>query len=759
MKRLIIAVFLLLFLVNSFLVFAGEECTIGVAVGKATSDGRPILWKNRDISPKYFNNDIRYVKGEKYHFLALMTVGYSNLAWAGTNEKGFCIINSASRDLSGTRKKGPGNGEFMKMALGLCANVDDFEKLLQETNLPGRRTNCNYGVIDANGGAAIFETRNYSYTKFDANNPKIAPQGFLVRANFAHTSNGNGGIYRYRRAKILWEDAVENNSLNYRAVISQFARDLADTNGVPFTLPVKNATDPRHPYAIETYNTINRSSTAAAVVFCGVKKGEDPGLTTMWSTLGEPIFSIAVPAWVSAEAAPITLTGEKGSPLREQAMKLLKGFYYSSYENGKERYYLTTFGLPNLLTQIHKAEDDIFQKTEKFLAEVRKSRAVDRNQLKKFQDRMSQQAFSELKKIASRNVEERTIKVGVFCGEGASPVCVKETMEALKIDRGIVPFTVSAKDIVLGAMDNLDVIVFPGGSGSKQACNLGARGREIVRNAVLQQGKGCVGICAGGYLLSSTPIYPWSLKLISANVFDREHYNRGRGLMEISFTDLGKTIFPEFNGQSSAFLQYYDGPVLVPSQENDLPAYSELAIFVSDIHLNGGSSSGVTPGKTVLLANEAGKGRVFVSAGHPEATPGMRWMVPRMVRWVAGRKIIPYPEQVVRTKRDTTEILFTAERVKLEKQLFWKLVDNDPAGKIAALKKLIALRSRPALRWAIGLLRDTDKNVRFAAAKVLAGSEYTPAIDDLKVAVQLEKDKEARNRLTEYLKKLEKIVQ
>ena len=86
-------------------------------------------------------------------------------------------------------------------------------------------------------------------------------------------------------------------------------------------------------------------------------------------------------------------------------------------------------------------------------------------------------------------------------------------------------------------------------------------------------------------------------------------------------------------------------------------------------------------------------------------------------------------------------------------------MDNDPAGKIAALKKLIALRSRPALRWAIGLLRDTDKNVRFAAAKVLAGSEYTPAIDDWKVAVQLEKDKEARNRLTEYLKKLEKIVQ
>ncbi len=758
MKRLTIAIFLLLFLVNSFLVFANEECTIGVAGAKATSDGRPILWKNRDISPKYFNNDVRYVKGEKYHFLALMTVGYSDLAWAGVNEKGFCIINSASRDLSGTRKKGPGNGEFMKMALGLCANVDDFEKLLQETNLPGRRTNCNYGVIDASGAAAIFETRNYSYTKFDANDPEIAPQGFLVRANFAHTSNGKGGIYRYRRAKYLWENAVKNNSLNYRTVLSQFARDLADTNGVPFTLPVKNVTNPDHPYAIETYNTINRSSTAAAIVFCGVKKGEDPQLTTMWSILGEPIFSIAVPAWMKAKAAPATLTGEKGSPLREQAMKLFDSFYYSSYENGKQRYYLSTFGLPVILEQIHKVEDEIFHEAEGFLNKARRLKAVSADEVKTFQDHLGLVALDELKKIVAHNSSEKTIKVGVFCGEGASPVCVKETMEALKIDRGIVPFTVSAKDIVLGAMDRLDVIVFPGGSGSKQACNLGAQGREIVRNAVLQQGKGCVGICAGGYLLSSTPIYPWSLKLISANVFDREHYNRGRGLMEISFTDMGKTIFPEFNSQSSAFLQYYDGPVLVPSPESDLPAYSELGTFVSDIHLTGGSSPGVTPGKTALLANEAGKGRVFVSAGHPEATPGMRWMVPRMVRWVAGRKIVPYPDQVVRTKRDTAEILFTAERIKLEKQLFWKLVDNNPAEKIAALKKLIALRSRPALRWAIGLLRDTEKDVRLAAAKVLADSEYTPAIDDLKIAIQVEKDKEAKNGLINCLSKLEKIV-
>ena len=750
-------IFLFLF-VNYFIIFAGEECTIGVASGKVTSDGRPLLWKNRDISPKYSNNDVRYVKGEKYHFLALMTVGYSNFVWAGSNEKGFCIINSTSRDLSGTNKKGPGNGEFMKLALGNCGSIDEFEKLLMKTNLPGRRTNCNYGVIDATGAAAIFETRNYSYTRFDATNPDIAPQGFIVRANFARTSNGKGGIYRFRRAKQLWEQAIQNDVLNYRTVLTKFARDLADTNGVPFSLPTLNSSDPDHPYAIEAYNTINRSSTAAAVVFTGVKNGEDPELTTFWCLLGQPIFSVSAPAWVKANSSPQAFTGDGGSPIRNLSAKLKKVFYYSRFEDGKQRDYLITFELPYLLSQIHDAEEKIFNETEQFLASVRMSKSVSKKVVREFQNRISLQALHDLEQIARQPLNEKIIKVGVFNGEGASPVCVKETIAALKMDRRIIPFTVSARDIMLGAMDRMDVIVFPGGSGSKQACNLGSAGRELVKKAVTEQAKGCVGICAGGYLLSSTPIYPWSLKLISADVFDREHYNRGRGLIEIAFTDEGKTIFPEFNDRPAAFLQYYDGPILAPSQTSDLPPYSELATFVSDIHLTGGSSPGVTPQKTALLCNQAGKGRVFVSSGHPEATPGMRWMVPRMVRWVSGRKLIPYSEQVVRITRDSTEILFDTDRGKLEKKLFWKLVGNDSAEKISALKELVNLRSRPALRWAIGLLRDNDKDVRCFAAQVLAEAEYTPSIDDLKVAIKLEQDKVVKKKLKKYLSQLEQIV-
>jgi len=47
------------------------------------------------------------------------------------------------------------------------------------------------------------------------------------------------------------------------------------------------------------------------------------------------------------------------------------------------------------------------------------------------------------------NMKEK-IRVGVFNGEGASAVCVIETMEALKIDKEICPVTVSGKDIMGG---------------------------------------------------------------------------------------------------------------------------------------------------------------------------------------------------------------------------------------------------------------------------------------------------------------------
>ncbi len=76
----------------------------------------------------------------------------------------------------------------MKRALETCKTVADFEALLEATNATGRSTTANYGVIDALGGAAMFETGPNTFSKFDANDETIAPKGYIVRSNFATTS-------------------------------------------------------------------------------------------------------------------------------------------------------------------------------------------------------------------------------------------------------------------------------------------------------------------------------------------------------------------------------------------------------------------------------------------------------------------------------------------------------------------------------------------------------------------------------------------
>ena len=91
-----------------------------------------------------------------------------------------------------------------------------------------------------------------------------------------------------------------------------------------------------------------------------------------------------------------------------------------------------------------------------------------------------------LSACTQQNSESVMIRVGVFNGEGASAVCVIETMEALKIDREISPVTVSGKDIMDGKLNDLDALIFPGGSGSKEFNSLGRRPQSLFINLLMK---------------------------------------------------------------------------------------------------------------------------------------------------------------------------------------------------------------------------------------------------------------------------------
>jgi hypothetical protein len=354
-------------------------------------------------------------------------------------------------------------------------------------------------------------------------------------------------------------------------------------------------------------------------------------------------------------------------------------------------------------------------------------------------------------KLPKKAEENNKIIVGVFNGSGAGAISVIETIEALKIDQEINAFPVSASDIMQGKLKEIDALIFPGGSGSKQLNNLGGKGKEAVINFVKTEGKGVLGICAGAYMLCSTEGYV-SLQLSSTKHIDRAHYARGRGLVEFALNDEGLKIFPELKNKPQ-FLQYYDGPII--QLLNDKKDFTKLGTYVTDIHPNKGAPEGVTPGNIFIYNEKIGKGRIFAIAGHAESTPGMRWMIPRMARWITDNELISYDKKWLDPNRYTKPILFDSKRKKFEKDTWWQLFDKDPKIQISAMDTLFLIRSRPAVRWNVGLLRDTDPQVRAHAALLLKKAEYTDALTDLKTGLKIEDNQETKKSLEEAIEFLQ----
>ncbi len=352
-----------------------------------------------------------------------------------------------------------------------------------------------------------------------------------------------------------------------------------------------------------------------------------------------------------------------------------------------------------------------------------------------------------------RKKENTKLRVGVFSGNGASPVCVVETVEALKTDTGIHPHEVSATDIMNGVLKNLDVLVFPGGSASQEYNNMGLRAAEKVKAFGRQKNHGLVGICAGGYLFSTTPGYP-SLQIVPAPDI-RDHYDRGRALIGFKINQEGAKIFPELSRLNIAYYQYYDGPLYQIPKQNPVTV---LATITTDIVCNPLDPKGVSPGKPAFFTMPYGEGKVIVSVGHPEATPGMRWIVPRMARFVANRPLIPYIKKIVKPEQYTHEVLYTQKIVAYEKSNFWKLFSENDETVIQALKNLGSIYSRPSFRWAVGLLRSTSPKVRMTAAGYLLETEYTYALSDVETAFKIEKEPQVKEILKKVYLGLKRMV-
>jgi hypothetical protein len=281
-------------------VLSSFACTSAILSGKITADGRPLLWKHRDTDNE--NNRMAFFKGTKYDFLALLnSTDEEGTAWTGSNSAGFSIMNTASYNLKDDDvKEMDREGELMYKALSECKNLAGFETFLDNYPRP-MGVEANFGVVDAEGGAAYYEVNNTRWTKVDANDPKIAPNGYLVYTNFSYTGRFNEGMgyIRYRTAAEILSRQAALGNITPHWIFNHLSRSFYHSLLGIDLLKEEFSPEKASGWVVDQ-DFIPRKLTSASIVVQGVKPGEDPGMTILWTVLGYPPVGVAVPLWVKA---------------------------------------------------------------------------------------------------------------------------------------------------------------------------------------------------------------------------------------------------------------------------------------------------------------------------------------------------------------------------------------------------------------------------------------------------------------------------
>ncbi len=230
------------------------------------------------------------------------------------------------------------------------------------------------------------------------------------------------------------------------------------------------------------------------------------------------------------------------------------------------------------------------------------------------------------------------IRVAIFEGPGVGGSGVENVTKAVATMPGSTIEVLGPEAVGSADLKAFDVIVFPGGSGSKQSAAIGEAGKENVLRFV-REGGGYVGICAGAYLACSG--FSWGLGVINAKTVSSK-WRRGTDNVDGEMSASARALFGDVGGVFK--IRYNNGPIIQPDPESDLPAYLPVMLFRSEVAEND-SPAGVMVNSPAAATATYGAGRVFISSPHPEATPGLEHLIPRALLWAAGQA----PETLVPT--------------------------------------------------------------------------------------------------------------
>lgn len=358
--------------------FSGMACTTAIVSGKMTVDGRPLMFKTADGSAENLRTNIYiYNRSGKYAYIGCARLNFPemNSIFYGQNEKGLAMVNNTAKDLDAPMSGTYTYGNIIRIALEQCATVDEVEALLR--TLAPFAYGSNYGCIDAEGNAAYFECGANGYKKYDVNDPSIAPKGYLVRSNYAMSGdiNKGTGVARYRKATDLMERTLHNEKVSWRQLLAFgtcLEHGLTGDN-----LYDRIPKDEQTETIVHFTDYIPRYTTGGMVVIQGVKKNENPLLTTSWLAMGNPLTTVVIPMWITPEGQLPSSVGknEKGRcALGDWSMKLKD--YIWAYKGGECHNYIALNRLINkqhtgILQQVKVIEKPLLDRGEELLNNFR----------------------------------------------------------------------------------------------------------------------------------------------------------------------------------------------------------------------------------------------------------------------------------------------------------------------------------------------------------------------------------------------------
>lgn len=261
-----------------------------IVSAEASLDGRPIIWKHRDTSAT--NNFLSRVEPDgtgSLGYVALFNGGDDlrlDEAWLGMNDAGFCIMNTVAYNLPPNDPAWTDReGYVMAMALAECRTVDDFEHLLNRLPKPTGVRTC-FGVLDASGAGAYFEADDYRFERYNLSD---APQGVLIRTNYAYsgTLDEGMGYIRHRNVEELLANEIKNGAITPASLTEGLSRSFYNSQ-TGFDEAQSSMR-----WAIDQ-DFIPRHSSTASIAIEGLLPDEDPSKMMMWANLGYPPCSHVV---------------------------------------------------------------------------------------------------------------------------------------------------------------------------------------------------------------------------------------------------------------------------------------------------------------------------------------------------------------------------------------------------------------------------------------------------------------------------------